>query len=57
MMIWWHAHGAPAVGNILKYAVILVVPVVASAAFSGLVYRVFSLPILQYGRSRKAARK
>jgi peptidoglycan/LPS O-acetylase OafA/YrhL len=44
-------------GNIFKYAAILGVPVLLSLVFSALVYRKFSLPILQFGRARKSAKK
>jgi peptidoglycan/LPS O-acetylase OafA/YrhL len=57
MIIWSRELFGPAHGDIIKYGFIIAVPLVVSAGFSGLVYRIFSLPILQYGRAKKSARK
>ena len=42
----------PAGGNLFKYGLIIGLPFIASLVFSALVYRVFSLPILKYGRAK-----
>jgi len=47
----------PAGGSLVRYCVILAVPLLFSLGVAALVYRKFSLPILKYGRSRKAVRK
>jgi peptidoglycan/LPS O-acetylase OafA/YrhL len=57
MILWTRELFGPAHGNIAKYILILGVPLVVSVGFSALVYRKFSLPILQYGRAKKSARK
>ena len=57
MVFWSREFWGPASGGIIKYALIIGVPLVASAALSALVYRKFSLPILKYGRARRSARK
>ena len=44
-------------GNIFKYATVVLLPLITGLAISAAVYRFYSLPILKYGRARKAARK
>jgi len=57
-MITWGRHFfGPANGNPLKYALIMVVPFIASLIVAACVYRLFSLPILKYGRARKSAHR
>jgi peptidoglycan/LPS O-acetylase OafA/YrhL len=57
MVYWSRGLFGHAGGNIFKYSLIVLLPLVASLTFSALVYRLFSLPLLQYGRARKSARK
>ena len=57
MTYWSREFFGPADGGILKYLVIIGVPLVASLTLSALVYRRFSLPILKHGRARKSAGK
>jgi peptidoglycan/LPS O-acetylase OafA/YrhL len=57
MILWARELFGPAHGNIAKYSLILGVPLVASVIVAALVYRNYSLPILQYGRAKKSARK
>ncbi len=57
MIHWTRELLGPAGGNVFKYGFIIVIPFAASLAFSALVYRKFSLPILQYGRAKKSAGK
>jgi len=47
----------PTSGNIIKYSAIIALPLAVSLAVAALIYRYFSLPILKYGRSKKAAAK
>lgn len=54
MIEWTRELFGPAGGNIGKYSLILVLPFAASLAFSALVYRKFSLPILKFGRAKKS---
>jgi peptidoglycan/LPS O-acetylase OafA/YrhL len=54
---WSRGWFGPASGNVLKYSVVLGAPLLASVVLSAAVYRFFSLPILQYGRAKKSARK
>jgi peptidoglycan/LPS O-acetylase OafA/YrhL len=55
MLLWSRELFGPTSGSIFKYSLVLGLPLVASVVFSGLVYRLFSLPILQYGRAKKSA--
>lgn len=52
LLIWTRHWFGPAQGNVFKYALILGLPLGIGVGFSALVYRKFSLPILQFGRSR-----
>lgn len=54
---WARAGFGPAHGNVFKYALVLAVPLLGSALLSALIYRRFSLPILKFGRAKKAAQK
>ena len=55
--IWSRLFFGATNGNIFKYALVLGAPLVVSFAVAALVYRLFSLPILRYGRARKSAQK
>ena len=57
MIYWSREFFGGASGSVFKYALILAVPLVLSLCLAALVYRNFSLPILKYGRSQKAAQK
>jgi len=57
IIVWSRGWFGPAGGNIWQYSLILGLPFAISVVFSALVYRWFSLPILQFGRSRNKARK
>jgi len=57
MLGWARGGFGPAHGNLLKYAVILAVPLLLSITVSATIYRWFSLPILRRGRARKSAAK
>ena len=57
MITWSRAFFGPAGGQVGKYLIVLGVPLVVSVVFSALVYRLFSLPVLRYGRARKSAGK
>jgi len=46
----------PTEGNIFKYGTELLFGMTTSVILAAVLYRTFSLPILQYGRSRKASR-
>ena len=43
---WFHQHNGPTHGSVLAYAWRTVVPLAVTFVFSALVYRYFSLPIL-----------
>jgi len=47
----------PSNGNVFKYIGIIWLPLFVSLILSALIYRLFSLPILTYGRAKKSARK
>jgi len=49
---WTRQLLGPAGGNIFKYSLIIGIPLVVSATFSAVVYRMYSLPILKFGRSK-----
>lgn len=55
VIFWMRQSCGPAGGNVLKFAFIIGLPLVASLGFSALVYRYFSLPILKYGRGRQTS--
>jgi peptidoglycan/LPS O-acetylase OafA/YrhL len=57
LIYWMRGLFGPVRGDVVEYGLVLVVPVLVSAGFSALVYRWFSLPILKFGRSKKAAKK
>lgn len=57
MALWSRGYFGPANGGVLRYGLILGVPLVASLALAALFYRLFSLPLLKYGRSKKSAQK
>jgi hypothetical protein len=57
MIFWAYDIFGPAGGRLLKEALNLGVPLLVGLAFSAVVYRYFSLPILKYGRARKTAQK
>ena len=57
LLIWSRDFFGATDRNILKYLFVLGLPLVASLVLSALAYRKFSLPILQYGRAKKSARK
>jgi peptidoglycan/LPS O-acetylase OafA/YrhL len=57
MIYWSREFFGGAGGGLFKYAFILGVPLVLSLTISALVYALFSLPILKYGRARKSAEK
>lgn len=57
MIYWCRGLLFPAGGNVGKYAVNLAVPALASVIFAALVYRLYSLPLLRFGRNQNAAKK
>jgi peptidoglycan/LPS O-acetylase OafA/YrhL len=57
IIMWTREFFGAANGDVFKYGLILSVPLMVSLAFSAFVYRKFSLPILQYGRAKKSAKK
>lgn len=57
MINWSRQLFGPADGHILKYLLILGIPLAASLFLAAFIYRKFSLPILRYGRARKSAQK
>ncbi len=57
MIYWSREFFGGANGGVLKYSVIIAVPLVTSLAVAALIYKNFSLPILKYGRSQKSAQK
>ena len=57
MIYWSREIFGGAGGNVFKYIVIIGMPLVLSLALSALIYKKFSLPILQYGRAKKSAQK
>ena len=57
MIYWSREISGGANGGIFKYVIIIGVPLVLSLAVAALIYKKFSLPILQYGRAQKSAQK
>ncbi|HSY18386.1 MAG TPA: acyltransferase [Candidatus Acidoferrales bacterium] len=52
VIAWFHEHTGPSHGSVLAYAWRTLVPLALTFAFSALVYRYFSLPILHQVRDR-----
>ena len=57
IIYWARTLFGPAQGNVAKYLLIIGLPVLVSVTFSALVYRLFSLPILKFGRQTRVAAK
>lgn len=57
LAFWSRVLLGPANGNIFRFLLITGIPLMISLAIAAFVYRMFSLPILKYGRSQKLARK
>ncbi len=57
MVFWSRDYFGPANGNVAHYLLNLCVPLAASVALAAVVYRLFSLPLLKYGRAKKSAQK
>jgi peptidoglycan/LPS O-acetylase OafA/YrhL len=52
LAIWSRSYFGPASGNVVKYAVVVGLPLIVGLVVSAIVYRVFSLPLLRYGRDK-----